>query len=233
VYREPPRTQRRLRIRVGSPVTLPVALCNRRTRPWTSMHRRRYARTLVCLQSQRVNSPRMAKMINLEISRRMQLRVCGLAAACTMMAASLGAQKVNPRIPSEIGNIGNADHSNIAGSLNPHAQPQFDTGRLPSGTRINGITIVFNRTAQQEADLKALIAAQQDPASPLYHQWLSPINSPRASAWPSPIWTRWRAGSSNRVFPSIPWPAARMLSTSPVAQVRWNRPSRPRCTPTR
>jgi subtilase family serine protease len=116
----------------------------------------------------------MAKMINLEISRRMQLRVCGLAAACTMMAASLGAQKVNPRIPSEIGNIGNADHSNIAGSLNPHAQPQFDTGRLPSGTRINGITIVFNRTAQQEADLKALIAAQQDPASPLYHQWLSP-----------------------------------------------------------
>ncbi|MGD0736268.1 MAG: protease pro-enzyme activation domain-containing protein [Terracidiphilus sp.] len=110
-------------------------------------------------------------MINLEISRRMQQKVCGVAAACIMIAASLGAQKVNPRIATE---IGNADHATIAGSLSPFAQPQFDIGRLPSGTRINGITIVFNRTAAQEADLKALIAAQQDPASPLYHQWLNP-----------------------------------------------------------
>jgi subtilase family serine protease len=113
----------------------------------------------------------MAKMMNLEISRRMQQRFCGLAAACSMIVVSLGAQSVAPRIATE---ISNADHSTIAGSLNPHAQPQFDTGRLPSGTRINGITIVFNRTAAQEADLKALMAAQQTPGSPLYHQWLNP-----------------------------------------------------------
>jgi subtilase family serine protease len=54
------------------------------------------------------------------------------------------------------------------------AQPQFDTGRMPSDTRLNGISIVFNRTAAQQTSLEALIAAQQNPASPLYHQWLTP-----------------------------------------------------------
>jgi subtilase family serine protease len=112
----------------------------------------------------------MAKMIKLEISRRMQYRACGLVAACTMLVASLGAQSVSPRIPAD---IGNAQYP-IAGTLNPRAQPQFDAGRLASNTRLNGITLVFNRTAAQEAALKTLIAAQQNPSSPNYHQWLTP-----------------------------------------------------------
>ena len=51
---------------------------------------------------------------------------------------------------------------------------RFDAGRMPSDTRLNGMTIVFNRSAAQEADLQALLAAQQDPASPLFHKWLTP-----------------------------------------------------------
>jgi hypothetical protein len=49
-----------------------------------------------------------------------------------------------------------------------------DAGRVPSGTRLEGIGIVFQRTAVQEADLQALISAQQNPASKLYHKWLTP-----------------------------------------------------------
>jgi subtilase family serine protease len=45
---------------------------------------------------------------------------------------------------------------------------------MPADTRLEGISIVFNRSAAQEASLQALIAAQQNPASPQYHQWLSP-----------------------------------------------------------
>jgi subtilase family serine protease len=45
---------------------------------------------------------------------------------------------------------------------------------MPGDTRLNGMSIVFNRSAAQEADLEALLAAQQDPNSALYHQWLSP-----------------------------------------------------------
>ena len=36
------------------------------------------------------------------------------------------------------------------------------------------MTINFKRSAAQEASLQALLAAQQDPSSPSYHQWLTP-----------------------------------------------------------
>jgi subtilase family serine protease len=100
-----------------------------------------------------------------------RLRVCGWIAVCTLAAASLGAQSVTPRIQSE---ITLSEVSPLKGSVHPLAQSRFDAGRLPANTRLNSISIVFNRSAAQEADLQALIAAQQNPASPLYHQWLNP-----------------------------------------------------------
>jgi subtilase family serine protease len=39
---------------------------------------------------------------------------------------------------------------------------------------VPGITLVFRRSATQEAALQALLAAQQDRTSPLYHRWLTP-----------------------------------------------------------
>jgi subtilase family serine protease len=110
----------------------------------------------------------MAKMITSELSRPMRLLACGWIAACTMMA---GAQSVAPRISGE---ITNAEQSTLKGSLDPLAHAQYDAGRVPADTRLNGASIVFNRTAAQQTDLDALIAAQQNPASPLFHQWLTP-----------------------------------------------------------
>jgi subtilase family serine protease len=103
-------------------------------------------------------------------------RVRALAAACAMMATLAtipvaNAQSVAPRISSE---ITSAEQSTLKNSLHPLAQAQFDAGRMPADTRLDGITMVFNRSAAQEAALKALMAAQQNPASPLYHQWLNP-----------------------------------------------------------
>ncbi len=49
-----------------------------------------------------------------------------------------------------------------------------DGGALPSSTELKGITLVFNRSAAQQADLDALLIAQQTPSSPLYHRWLTP-----------------------------------------------------------
>ena len=39
---------------------------------------------------------------------------------------------------------------------------------------VPGITLVFRRSAAQEAALKELLAAQQNQSSPLYHHWLTP-----------------------------------------------------------
>jgi subtilase family serine protease len=103
----------------------------------------------------------------------LQLRywACGFIAACTMAAASAFAQQVAPRITSE---ISSTEMSPLKGSLHPLAKAQFDAGRLVADTKLSGITIVFNRSAAQQAGLDALIAAQLNPASPLYHHWVTP-----------------------------------------------------------
>jgi subtilase family serine protease len=105
------------------------------------------------------------------LSRQKFLWVCGLLAACSMIVVSAGAQSVAPRISSE---INSAETSVVRNSLHPLAQAQYDAGRMPADRRLNGISIVFNRSAAQEADLQGLIAAQQNPSSPLFHQWLTP-----------------------------------------------------------
>ncbi len=105
------------------------------------------------------------------ISRRRSLLACGLLAACAMVVSQAGAQALVARINSE---INNAEQATLKNSQHPLAQAQFEAGRMPGDTRFTGISMVFNRTAQQEADLQALIAAQQNPSSPLYHKWLTP-----------------------------------------------------------
>jgi subtilase family serine protease len=113
----------------------------------------------------------MAMNTMLALTLRKQLRVCGWVAACAMAATTLGAQLVTPRISSE---ITSSEQTTLKGSLHPLAKAQFDSGRVPGATKLNGISIVFSRSAAQEADLKALIAQQQNPASPLFHKWLTP-----------------------------------------------------------
>lgn len=50
----------------------------------------------------------------------------------------------------------------------------MDAGRMPSEAKLNGVSIIFNRSAAQQAALEKLLADQQDPASPQYHRWITP-----------------------------------------------------------
>ena len=107
----------------------------------------------------------------LALSWHKRILVCGLIAACALAATSANAQSVAPRIRSE---ITSSEPATLKGSLHPWAQARFDAGRVPADSKLSGISMVFSRTAQQQADLDALIAAQQNPSSPLFHQWLTP-----------------------------------------------------------
>jgi subtilase family serine protease len=107
----------------------------------------------------------------LALSQQTVLRVCGWIAVSAMAASVLGAQTAVPRVTSE---INPSERALLQGSRHPLAQPQFDAGRMPSDTRISGMSIRFNLSPGQQADLNVLIAAQQNPASPLYHQWITP-----------------------------------------------------------
>ena len=103
-----------------------------------------------------------------------RLRICGVLAACAaaplLLNVTAAAQSPAVRIASE---VSGAQSALIQGSQHPLANPQFDAGRMPASSQLSGITLVFNRSAGQQADLNALLAAQQDPSSPLYHHWLT------------------------------------------------------------
>ena len=62
----------------------------------------------------------------------------------------------------------------LAGSVNPNALRQNDVGRIASSTRVGGITIYFRPSTEQQAELDALVKAQQTPGSAYYHKWLTP-----------------------------------------------------------
>ncbi len=105
----------------------------------------------------------------LALTKQQGLRACGWLAACALAACAVTAQTQapSPRIRSE---ISVSDVTPLKNSPRPFADARFDAGRMPADTRLTGITLVFNRTAAQQADLEALLAAQQNPASPLFHK---------------------------------------------------------------
>src|SRR5580700_1274241 len=92
-------------------------------------------------------------------------------AVFSLLTGALLAQTPAVRITLK---IDDSQRTTIPGTRSPMAIPKTDAGQVPSGMQLHGITMVFRRSALQEARLQALIAAQQDLASPLYHKWLSP-----------------------------------------------------------
>ena len=72
------------------------------------------------------------------------------------------------------GPIATSKRATLAHSHSPQARPEDDEGSLASSTALPGITLVFKRSAAQQADLDQLLADLQNPASPQYHQWLTP-----------------------------------------------------------
>ncbi len=49
-----------------------------------------------------------------------------------------------------------------------------DLGSAPADTKLSSMSLRFNMTAAQQADLTQLMIDQQNPSSPSYHKWLTP-----------------------------------------------------------
>jgi subtilase family serine protease len=86
-------------------------------------------------------------------------------------AAQVQASALQPRITAP---IDNSSRVTLAGSRPPRANPADDIGAVPSSLQLQGISLVFSRSAAQQTALDTLVAAQQNPTSPLYHQWITP-----------------------------------------------------------
>jgi len=60
------------------------------------------------------------------------------------------------------------------GSVPRQAQPKFDQGSVGPDFELGNMTLMLQPSAAQQAALEQLLATQQDPASPDYHNWLTP-----------------------------------------------------------
>jgi subtilase family serine protease len=70
--------------------------------------------------------------------------------------------------------IDDATVSIVRGNIHPLAKPQFDHGTVDASMPLPAVTLTFNLTRSQQADLETLLATQQDRSSPNYHRWLAP-----------------------------------------------------------
>jgi pseudomonalisin len=104
--------------------------------------------------------------LDLKYGRSAQLLVTGLFAI-----ASLASAQTQSRLPQV---VRDSVRTRLAGTTHPLANPANEIGRAPSDLAMSGMLLVLKATAAQEADLATLVAAQQNPSSPQYHQWLTP-----------------------------------------------------------
>jgi hypothetical protein len=63
----------------------------------------------------------------------------------------------------------------LTGNVHPLARGEFDLGVVAGETMLERMVLELEPSAAQQAELDALVEAQHDPVSPLYQQWLTPV----------------------------------------------------------
>lgn len=90
---------------------------------------------------------------------------------CASAVAQAQTASVRPLITQP---IDEGQLKTLAGNVHPLAKPANDQGAAPADLPMDRMLLVLNRSAVQESALETFLAAQQSPASPQYHKWLTP-----------------------------------------------------------
>ncbi len=70
--------------------------------------------------------------------------------------------------------IDNSRRVTLPGNVNPRIRSGVDQGPVDPSMELPYVSLVLKPSADQQADLDQLLAQQQDPSSPDYHNWLTP-----------------------------------------------------------
>jgi len=97
--------------------------------------------------------------------------LCILSIFFSLQTFSLFAQTVPDRITST---IDDQVRVTLVGNRHPLARAEFETGAVPPDQRMERMILTLRIDAAREKALDQLIAEQQNPHSPRYHQWLTP-----------------------------------------------------------
>jgi subtilase family serine protease len=114
----------------------------------------------------RISMHRLSHSLSL-IAASAAFALCLPSAARAQSAQS----QLQPRITAP---IDSSTRVTLPGSQPPRAHAANDIGPVPSTLQLHGLSLLFNRSSAQQAALDALVRAQQNPASPLYHRWITP-----------------------------------------------------------
>jgi subtilase family serine protease len=71
------------------------------------------------------------------------------------------------------GAVNNGSRVMLPGSIGGRARHSTDLGLAPADRKLESLSVRFSMTPAQQADLNQLLAAQLNPSSPSYHQWLT------------------------------------------------------------
>ena len=95
-------------------------------------------------------------------------------AGCAVLACGvLGLQGARAAVLSRVGAIDDQTRTALPASVSPRVATARDFGSAPAD-RMLSMSLRFRLSAAEQADLDALVARQQDPASSDFHRWLTP-----------------------------------------------------------
>ena len=103
----------------------------------------------------------------------MRSRLLSLALFCVALPVFVpsGHAAVQSRITA---NVSGSSRTALEHSVPLRALRSNDLGPAQAGRALTDLSLRFSMTPAQQADLDRLLAEQQDPNSPEYHQWLTP-----------------------------------------------------------
>jgi hypothetical protein len=105
---------------------------------------------------------------NMKITRTTVL--CAATASMLLAPWRFGQAQHLERIS---GRIDNRTRTLLRGSRSPRIEALASDGPVQDSMRVPGMSLRFRPTSEQQADLDRLLDEQQNPSSPLYHQWLT------------------------------------------------------------
>ena len=101
-------------------------------------------------------------------------RLARIAAIGFVLTAGLKPLRAETQRIRINGPIDSSNTVSLANGISPRVLAAKDLGEVNGDKRLDSMTLRFSLTPQQQSALAQLLADQQDPSSPKYHQWLTP-----------------------------------------------------------
>jgi pseudomonalisin len=110
------------------------------------------------------------------LNRRLVTQSMRLAVALALLVQVLAFARSGAAAaaPAQLPTINEADRIVLSGNVHVQARAEFEIGRTDPNLPMERMILLLAPRAGGQADLEQLLAAQHDPASPLFHQWLTP-----------------------------------------------------------